>query len=167
MATTKKRVTKKTNKSNTNKRKRVLVLSGPNLNLLGTREVKIYGKTTLAQIHLQLGDLAKTLNVDIECRQSNHEGQLIDWIQDAKGQFDGVLFNLGALTHTSHALADAIAATALKCVEVHVSNIYAREAFRHESLTGAECVGVLTGFGPNSYLLGLRALSDHLKQKAL
>jgi 3-dehydroquinate dehydratase-2 len=142
--------------------KRVLVLHGPNLNLLGAREPNVYGRNTLGDVDRALADLASELSVAIECRQSNHEGLLIDWIHAARGHFDGVLLNGGALTHTSIGLRDAIAGSGLPCVEVHVSNIYAREAFRHVSVTGAVCLGVISGFGLQSYLLGLRALASQL-----
>jgi len=141
---------------------RGVVLHGPNLNLLGSREPDVYGRKTLEDVDRALADLAAELSVGIECRQSNHEGELIDWIHAARGDFHGLLLNGGALTHTSIGLRDAIAGSGLPCVEVHVSNIYAREAFRHVSVTGAVCVGVISGFGLHSSLLGLRALASHL-----
>jgi len=142
--------------------KRVLVLSGPNLNLLGTREPDVYGSTTLADIEQALEALAKGLGARIECRQSNQEGELIDWLHDARGSFDGVLINPGGLTHTSVSLRDGIAATGLPTVEVHISNTQARESFRHQSMTAPVCIGSVIGFGKNSYTLGLRALIDYL-----
>jgi 3-dehydroquinate dehydratase-2 len=142
--------------------KRVLVLNGPNLNLLGTREPDVYGATTLNDIELALKDLAKDLGATIECRQSNQEGQLIDWLHDAQDSFDGVVINPAGLTHTSVSLRDAIAATGLPTVEVHISNTQARESFRHQSMTAAVCIGSVIGFGKNSYALGLRALIDYL-----
>ena len=142
--------------------KRVLVLNGPNLNLLGTREPDVYGATTLDDIEQGLADLAKDLSVAIECRQSNQEGQLIDWLHEARGSFDGVVINPGGLTHTSVSLRDGIAAAGLPTVEVHISNTQARESFRHESLTAAVCIGSVMGFGKNSYALGLRALIEYL-----
>ena len=142
--------------------KRVLVLNGPNLNLLGTREPDVYGATTLNDIELALKDLAKDLGATIECRQSNQEGQLIDWLHDAQDSFDGVVINPAGLTHTSVSLRDGIAATGLPTVEVHISNTQARESFRHQSMTAAVCIGSVIGFGKNSYALGLRALIDYL-----
>ena len=142
--------------------KRVLVINGPNLNLLGTREPDVYGVTTLNDIEQALKDLGKELGVGIECRQSNQEGQLIDWLHDARDSFDGVVLNPGGLTHTSVSLRDGIAATGLPVVEVHISNTAARESFRHQSVTAAVCIGSLVGFGKNSYALGLRALIDYL-----
>ena len=144
---------------------RVLCLHGPNLNLLGTREPEIYGRTTLAEIDAALAVLGTQLGVEIECRQSNHEGELVDWVQEAGRDFDAVLVNFGALTHTSVALADALHAVALPCVEVHVSNIHAREEFRRRSLTAAATIGVVTGFGAESYALGLRGLVGALQSR--
>ncbi len=142
--------------------KRVLVLSGPNLNLLGTREPDVYGATTLDDIEQALQDLAKQLGATVECRQSNQEGQLIDWLHDARDAFDAVVINPGGLTHTSVSLRDGIAAAGLPTVEVHISNTQARESFRHASVTAAVCVGTVSGFGKNSYTLGLRAIVDYL-----
>jgi 3-dehydroquinate dehydratase-2 len=142
--------------------RRVLVLHGPNLNLLGLREPHIYGTDTLADVDAQLGRLADELGVQVTCRQSNHEGQLIDWLHEAREHFDAVLINPGGLTHTSVALRDAVAAIEKPCVEVHLSNIHRREAFRHQSLTAAVCVGSVMGFGAASYSLGLRGLIAQL-----
>jgi 3-dehydroquinate dehydratase-2 len=141
----------------------VLVLSGPNLQLLGSRETRIYGKLTLAQIHDRLEQVARERGCRVECRQSNHEGELVGWIGGAKKErFDGVIINPGAYTHTSIALHDAIRAAALPAVELHLSNPEAREPFRHRSMIAAACLGRVAGFGSNSYIVALRALLDHL-----
>src|SRR5688572_1531289 len=131
----------------------VLVLHGPNLNLLGTREPEIYGHLTLADIDRDLNTLGKAWEADVETKQTNHEGQLIDWIHAARERYRGIVLNPGGLTHTSVALRDAIASVELPCVEVHLSNIHKRESFRHTSLITAVCVGSVLGFGPNSYAL--------------
>lgn len=136
----------------------VLVLHGPNLNLLGQREPGVYGNSTLADVDAALQRLAADLGIDVRIVQSNHEGVLIDEIHRALGQEDGMLINAGAYTHTSIALRDAISGVGLPTVEVHLSNIYAREEFRHHSVLASVCRGQITGFGMESYLLGLRAL---------
>jgi len=141
----------------------VLVLHGPNLNLLGTREPETYGHLTLADINRDLTTLGEAWEARVDSKQSNHEGQLIDWIHEAREEYHGIVINPGGLTHTSVALRDAIAGVALPCVEVHLSNVHKRESFRHTSLVTAVCVGSVLGFGPNSYALGLRALLDYLR----
>jgi 3-dehydroquinate dehydratase-2 len=140
----------------------VLVLHGPNLNLLGLREPEVYGRDTLEDVDRALERLADELEMQVACRQSNHEGELIEWVHEARERFDGVLINPGGYTHTSVALRDAIAAIDKPCVEVHLSNVYKRETFRHTSLTAPVCVGSIMGFGVQSYLLGLRALASIL-----
>ena len=142
---------------------RILVVHGPNLNLLGTREPEIYGTTTLPQIDAELASAGKDLDCEVECFQSNHEGALIDRIQESRSWADGILINPGGLTHTSVSLRDALAATDLPVVELHLSNIFAREPFRHHSTISGIAVGIVSGFGPTSYPLGLRALVDKLR----
>ncbi|MGH7731499.1 MAG: type II 3-dehydroquinate dehydratase [Candidatus Eiseniibacteriota bacterium] len=141
---------------------RILVLHGPNLNALGTREPRIYGHVSLADIDRRLADLGAELGVEVECQQSNHEGVLIDALHRAHGRSHGVLLNPGGLTHTSVALRDAALAAGIPVVEVHLTNPSAREDFRHASYLAGAAVGVIQGFGADSYLLGLRALAGHL-----
>lgn len=143
-------------------RHRVLLLNGPNLDMLGERETGIYGKDTLEHINAEIAAKAQELGLECEMRQSNHEGVLIDWLHEARGQFDGVIINAGALTHYSVALRDAIAAIRIPTVEVHMSNVHAREKFRHKSLIAPVCAGSIIGFGKNSYILALYGIKDLL-----
>lgn len=142
---------------------KILILHGPNLNLLGTREPEIYGSMNLDDINKKLIDLGKELGAQVKCVQSNHEGALIDALQDARAWANGVVFNPGGYTHTSIALRDAISAIEIAVIEVHLSNIYAREEFRHVSVVSAVCRAKVVGFGWRSYELGLRGLVDIIK----
>lgn len=139
------------------KKQKILILNGPNLNLLGTRQPEIYGKLTLAQIEKHMRALAKALAVEIDFRQSNNEGELVSWIQQAAGKFAAIVINPAAYTHTSLAMRDAISAVGIPTIEIHISNIHKREQFRHHSFIAEVAVGQITGFGLDSYLLGLRA----------
>jgi 3-dehydroquinate dehydratase-2 len=141
----------------------LLVLHGPNLNLLGSREPGLYGTTSLARIDTDLQGQAAALGVGLECFQSNHEGELVERIQQAAGDCDGILINAAAYTHTSVALRDALLAVAIPFVELHLSNTHAREPFRHRSLLADKAVGVICGFGPASYRLALEGLVAHLR----
>jgi 3-dehydroquinate dehydratase-2 len=136
---------------------KVLFLNGPNLNLLGTREPEIYGRLTLAEIEAKVREQAVRLKVTVEFRQSNQEGELVSWIQEAKGKFGAIVINAAAYTHTSVALRDAISAVGVPTIEIHLSNIHAREEFRHKSLIAPVCRGQICGFGAKSYLFGLEA----------
>ena len=138
-------------------KKNILLLNGPNLNLLGARQPEIYGKLTLAQIEKKVRTLAKELGVEVDFRQSNSEGELVTWIQQAASQFAALIINPAAYTHTSVAMRDAISAVGIPTVEIHLSNIHKREQFRHHSFIAEVAVGQITGFGVESYLLGLRA----------
>ena len=143
---------------------KILVLHGPNLNLLGIREPDVYGSMTLDDINARLLEAGKQSLAEVVCKQSNHEGMLIDALHDARSWADGVPFNPGGYTHTSIALRDAISAIGIPVIEVHLSNVYAREEFRHVSMISAVCKGKVVGFGWRSYLLGLRGLVDQLSE---
>jgi len=143
---------------------KILVLHGPNLNLLGTREPEVYGSMTMEDINAKLIEQSQELDVEVTCQQSNSEGILIDILQEARTWADGVIFNPGGYTHTSVALRDAISSIGIPVVEVHISNVYAREEFRHKSLLSAVCRGKIIGFGWRSYTLGLQVLVDTLRE---
>ncbi|MHB9031197.1 MAG: type II 3-dehydroquinate dehydratase [Candidatus Latescibacterota bacterium] len=144
---------------------RVLVIHGPNLNLLGTREKSVYGDTTLEEINRALIRYGESAGLAVDAFQSNHEGAILDAIHAARGKYAGVVINPAAYTHTSVAIRDAIAAVELPFVEVHLSNIHRREEFRQHSFTAPVCVGQISGFGPDSYILGLEALKRVLERK--
>ncbi|MGO8766485.1 MAG: type II 3-dehydroquinate dehydratase [Limisphaerales bacterium] len=136
---------------------KILFLNGPNLNLLGQREPDVYGRATLADIEASVRERAAQLNAEIDFRQTNLEGELVDWIQQARERFDAIVINAAAYTHTSIALRDAIAAVGIPTIEIHLSNIHAREEFRHKSLIAPVCRGQICGFGPKSYVLAVEA----------
>ena len=136
---------------------KILFLNGPNLNLLGQREPEVYGRTTLSEIEAAVRKRAAKIGATIDFRQSNQEGELVNWIQDTMGRFDVIVLNAAAYTHTSVALRDAIVAVGIPTIEIHLSNIHAREEFRQKSLIAPVCAGQIIGFGVDSYLLGLEA----------
>lgn len=136
---------------------KILFLNGPNLNLLGQREPAVYGTTTLADIEKDVRERADQLKAEVAFRQSNLEGELVNWIQEAKGKFDVIVLNAAAYTHTSIALRDAISAVSVPTIEIHLSNVHAREEFRHKSLIAPVCCGQIVGFGPKSYILAVEA----------
>ena len=142
--------------------KKILVIHGPNLNLLGEREPGVYGSDTFETVNNEIMQKAKECNFECEVFQSNHEGEIIDKLHSARLEFDGIVLNAGAYTHYSYAIRDAIAAIKIPVVEVHMSNVHKREEFRHHSVISPVCVGVIAGFGKNSYLLGVEALADIL-----
>ncbi len=142
---------------------RLLVLHGPNLNMLGKRERSVYGDVSLKAINTEITKLAKQERVQVEIRHSNQEGELVTWIQDARDRFDAIVINPAGYTHTSVALRDAIAGVAIPTIEVHLTNIYRREAFRHRSYIAGVALGQISGFGPTGYLLGIKAAIEHLK----
>jgi len=144
---------------------RILVLHGPNLNMLGVREQDLYGRQTLSDINGLLDSWAKEAGVHLEAKQSNHEGDLVTWIQEARGHFDAIVINPAAYTHTSIALRDAVLSAEVPTVEVHLSNIYQREEFRHQSFLAGVALGQISGFGPMSYVLGVQAAFDHVQSK--
>ena len=145
---------------------RLLVLHGPNLNLLGTREPSVYGQASLPDIDKSIVRRAGERGIAVQTKQTNVEGELVTWIQNARGHFDGIIINPAAYTHTSVAIRDAIAAVALPTVEVHLSNIHQREEFRHHSFIAGVALGQISGFGPTGYLLALEALTSHLETGA-
>jgi len=148
-------------------KKHILVINGPNLNLLGLREPGYYGTKTLADICNELTVLAEKLDAELTFYQSNHEGGIIDAIHEARSYADGIIMNAGAYTHTSIAIRDALSGVKIPCVELHLSNVHAREQFRHVTMIAPVCVGVIAGFGANSYHLALRAIVDHINARNL
>ncbi|MFO0705477.1 MAG: type II 3-dehydroquinate dehydratase [Nitrospira sp.] len=145
---------------------RVLVLHGPNLNLLGNREQSIYGTTTLDAIDVAISRAAEDLRIEVDIRQSNSEGELVTWIQEARTGYHGIIINPAAYTHTSIAIRDALAAVNLPTVEVHLSNIHQREEFRHQSYVAGVALAQISGFGPTGYLLALQGLAEHLSGRS-
>ena len=141
----------------------ILLINGPNLNLLGSREPEIYGNQTLDQIEKELIQQAKKNNFKLECYQSNHEGELVDKIQASNGRVNGILINAGAFTHTSIAIRDALVGSTIPFIELHISNIFNREGFRKESFLSDKAIGIISGFGVNSYFLSLEAIINYLK----
>lgn len=146
------------------KKKKILIIHGPNLNLLGIREKGVYGETTLDQVNYEIRRFAKEEGIDIDILQSNHEGELVEAIHKARDSFDAIVINPAAYTHTSIAIRDAIAAIDIPTIEVHISNIYKRESFRHHSFISEVAVGQVSGFGADSYLLGIKGSLYHLKR---
>ncbi len=144
----------------------ILILNGSNLNMLGVRQPEIYGRTTLADIEALCRERAAALGLELEFRQSNHEGELVTWIQQARDNADGIIINAGAYTHTSVAILDALKVAELPVIEVHISNIHAREEFRHHSYISAAATGVIVGLGPQGYLFALEALATRLGDAA-
>ncbi len=144
----------------------VLVLNGPNLNMLGTRDPEIYGHTTLAEIEATCVEHGQTLGLAVSCRQSNHEGELVGWIQEARGSMGGLVVNAGAFTHSSVAILDALSIVDMPIVEVHLSNIFARESFRHHSYISPVATGVICGLGAQGYILALDAIARLTGQKS-
>ncbi len=144
---------------------RILVLHGPNLNLLGTREPSIYGVKSLNEVNMAIGQLARREGVHIEARQSNSEGELVTWIQETRGQFEALVINPAAYTHTSVAIRDAIVAVGVPTVEVHLSNIHRREQFRKRSYIAPVALGQISGFGTTSYVLGVQAAIEYLRMR--
>ena len=144
---------------------KILFLNGPNLNLLGQREPEVYGKASLKEIESGVRHRSAELGVEMEFRQSNLEGELVAWIQQAKGSFDAIVLNAAAYTHTSIAIRDAIVAVSIPTIEIHLSNVHAREEFRHRSLIAAVCTGVIAGFGAHTYILGLEAAVNVIGHK--
>tara|TARA_B100000214_G_scaffold64073_1_gene42258 strand:- start:373 stop:807 length:435 start_codon:yes stop_codon:yes gene_type:complete len=142
----------------------ILLINGPNLNLLGAREPEIYGNQTLDQLEKELMQIAKKNEIKLECYQSNHEGKIVDKIQASFGNVNGILINAGALTHTSVALRDALVGTNIPFIELHISNIFNREGFRKESFLTDKAIGIISGFGVNSYFLSLEAIINYLKK---